>query len=471
MKRVLFIVCIFTFFSLGQVVFADDTTERLKKLEDTVQNQSKTIEEQQNTIDSLKENISKQNNQAPPQKVQEPQQTDQELQQKVQELNEKVDQVVETQKKEIPSIFNPAIGFVGETIFSYRSQGPSETGSDRPGGYDIFQRSMELNAAASVDPFTKGYVVVNASADLATGESTLTVEEAAIQTTSLPGNLELKAGRFFGEFGRLGYIHDHELPFVNRPLVLAQYIGGESRTDGLQINWLVPVEHYISLTLGAGDQFGGDNPPNFVGDFRHGSGLNYWGRLSTYYDLTPDISLEPGISGLWNPSTIAQWAPVPSNPPLPTVDGNTFIERERRLVGVDVVLSWKPLRNNQFQTITWGTEVLYSDNRYDVTDPSGSALPSRSIGSYGLYSYLTYKFHRQWTTGIQYEWMEDMQNNQARTTAYSANITWALSHWNQLRLQYTYTDPNEATGLRPDSAVYLQWAWIIGSHAHGWQQR
>jgi hypothetical protein len=135
------------------------------------------------------------------------------------------------------------------------------------------------------------------------------------------------------------------------------------------------------------------------------------------------------------------------------------------------VLSWKPLRNNQFQTITWGTEVLYSDNRYDVTDPSGSALPSRSIGSYGLYSYLTYKFHRQWTTGIQYEWMEDMQNNQARTAAYSANITWALSHWNQLRLQYTYTDPNEATGLRPDSAVYLQWAWIIGSHAHGWQQR
>jgi cell division protein FtsB len=471
MKRVLCIVCILIFCSFSPAVFADDTAERLKKLEDTVQNQSKTIEEQQNTIDSLKENISKQKNQVPLEKDQVPQQTDQELQQKVQELNEKVDQVVETQKKEIPSIFNPSIGFVGETIFSYRSQGSAETGSDRPGGYDIFQRSMELNAAASVDPFTKGYVVVNASADLVTGESTLTVEEAAIQTTSLPGNLEVKAGRFFGEFGRLGYIHDHELPFVNRPLVLAQYIGGESRTDGLQINWLVPVEHYISLTLGVGDQFGGDNPPNFVGDFRHGSELNYWGRLSTYYDLTPDISLEPGISGLWNPSTIAQWAPVPSNPPLPTVDGNTFIERERRLVGVDVVLSWKPLRNNQFQTVTWGTEVLYSDNRYDVTDSSGNALPSRSVGSYGMYSYLTYKFHRQWTTGIQYEWMEDIQNNQARTSAYSANITWALSHWNQLRLQYTYTDPNTATGLRSDNAVYLQWAWIIGSHAHGWQQR
>jgi hypothetical protein len=64
-----------------------------------------------------------------------------------------------------------------------------------------------------------------------------------------------------------------------------------------------------------------------------------------------------------------------------------------------------------------------------------------------------------------------MLNNQAKTSAESANITWALSHWNQLRLQYTHTDNNAATGLRPYDAVYLQWAWIIGSHAHGWQQR
>ncbi len=469
MKRVLCILCILTFCSFSRAVFADDTAERLQKLEDTVQNQSKTIEEQQNTIDSLKKNISKQKDQAP-QQGQTQQQTDQELQQKVQELNEKVDQVAEAQRKVLPSEFNPAIGLVGETIFSYRSKGSAETGSDRPGGYDIFQRSVELNAAASVDPFTKGYVVVNGSADPVTGEESWGIEEAAIQTTALPGNLEVKAGRFFGEFGRLGYIHDHELPFVNRPLVLAQYIGGESRTDGLQVNWLVPVEHYISLTLGAGDQFGGDNPPNFAGDFRQGSGLNYWGRLSTYFDLTPDISLEPGISGLWNPKTTAQWAPDPANPLFPTVGGSTLTERERRLVGADLVLSWKPLRNNQFQTITWGTEVLHSDNRYDV-GPSGGPVSRQSVSSYGMYSYLIYKWHRQWSNGVQYEALEDMVNKQAKTSAYSANMTWALSHWNQLRLQYTYTKPNAESGLRSDNAVYLQWAWIIGAHSHGWQQR
>src|SRR5437899_3698194 len=159
----------------------------------------------------------------------------------VKELSDKVDAVVEAQKKVRPSEFNPSIGLVGETIFSYTSKSSDQTGSDRAGGFDAFQRSIELNVAASVDPFAKGYAVINASADSATGEATMAVEEAALQTTSLPWNLELKAGRFFGEFGRLGYIHDHELPFVNRPLVLDQYIGGESRTDGAQVNWLLPT--------------------------------------------------------------------------------------------------------------------------------------------------------------------------------------------------------------------------------------
>jgi hypothetical protein len=251
--------------------------------------------------------------------------------------------------------------------------------------------------------------------------------------------------------------------------VLDQYIGGESRTDGVQLNWLLPVEHYVNLTAGLGDQFGGDSPnPNNVGNFRHISGLNFWSRLSTYFDLTPDISLEPGLSGMWNPKTIDRGGQ------LPQPDGTNLAERERRLLGADLVLSYKPLQNNQFTSLTWGTELLHSDIRYNVTDSSGNALPGRSVGSLGLYSYLAYKFDRQWTTGFLFDWVEDARNKHAQTFAYSPYITWALTHWDQLRLQYTYTDHNatsEAAGLRPDHAIYLQWAWIIGAHSHGWQQR
>jgi Sec-independent protein translocase protein TatA len=389
----------------------------------------------------------------------------------MQELNQKVDQVVEAQKKVLPSEFNPAIGLVGETVFSYRSRGSDATGSDRPGGWDVNQRSVELNIAAAVDPFAKGYVVANASADAATGEATFGIEEAALQTTALPWNLELKAGRFFGEFGKLEYIHDHELPFVNRPLALAQYIGGESRSDGLQVNWLLPVDHYVSLTLGVGDSFGGDSPnPNNVGGFRGIDGFNFWGRLSTYFDLTPDWQAEMGVSGLINPHTHDRGG----------VDGLTGVggvpatERERRLAGVDFQLRYIPLRNNQFNSFTWGTELLYSDNRY-LFDPDG--IPGtgdefdRDVDALGLYSYMTYKFSRQWSAGFLFDYVQNAANEHDITFAYSPYVTWALSHWNQLRLQYTHTDHNAESGLKDDDAVYLQWAWIIGAHSHGWQQR
>ncbi|MGD0487201.1 MAG: hypothetical protein ABSB94_08405 [Syntrophorhabdales bacterium] len=445
----------------------EQTVQELKNLQETLKKQEQAIEDQRKLIEQLKIEIAHAQVQAPaPAAGNEAKaaMAPAEVQRQVQELTEKVEQVAETQKKFIPSVFNPSIGFVGETLFSYNNRPLSQTGngSGRPGGYDVNLRSVELNAAASVDPFARGYIVLNADVDPITGDATTRVEEASIVTTSLPWNLTVQGGRFFGEFGRLGYIHDHELPFVNRPMVLDQYIGGESRTDGVQINYLLPIPHYVSLTMGAGTQFGGTT--SNVSDFRPFGGLAFWGRSSTYFDLTPNISLEPGISGLLNPKTDSP------NAVFTQPDGSTFTERERRLAGADLVLAYRPLQNNQFKSVTWGTEVLKSSNRYDVTTSDGS-FSNRTVGSLGLYSYLAYRFHRQWTVGFLYEWLENAQNNQARTSAYSPYITWYLSHWNQLRLQYTHTDNNVATGLKPSDAVYLQWAWIIGSHAHGWQQR
>ena len=400
--------------------------------------------------------------------------TPEQVKEQVKELSDKLDNVVEAQKKTLPGEFNPAIGLVGDMVFSYRDKGSDKTGSDRPGGFDAWMRALELNAAASVDPFAKAYAVITASADSATGEATFGVEEAALQTTSLPWNLELKAGRFFGEFGRLGYIHDHELPFVNRPLVLDEYIGGESQSDGLQLNWLPPIPHYVSVTAGVGDHFGADSPnPDNPGTYRPLSGLNFWGRLSSYWDVTPDWQLEAGISGLWNPREEDRGGVLLQPNGLGLIP-LTLTEKERRLAGADLKLSYVPLQNNQFQSFTWGTEVLYSDNRY-LSDldgiPNNGDEFNENVGSFGLYSYVNYKWSRQWSAGFLFDWLQSAQNHNDETTAYSPFITFALSHWNQLRLQYTHTDHNAVSGLKPDDAVYLQWAWIIGAHSHGWQQR
>jgi len=378
-------------------------------------------------------------------------------------LDEKVSEVVAAQKKSLVSEFNPAIGLVGETIFSGQSKGSPQNGTGYPGGFDVFQRSVELTANASIDPFAKGWVVLNGSADAATGETSLNVEEAALQTTSLPGNLTLTAGQFFGEFGRLAYIHDHELPFVNRPMVLDQYIGGESKTAGAQASWLVPIEHYVNLTAGFGTQFG-DNP-DAVGSYRSFGAVNYFGRASTYFDLSDNWQLEGGVSALFNPDSgnvNAELAP----------DGlTTLTETKRQLLGGDLRLSYVPLRDNQFNSLTWGNEVLYSDNHYLATPAGGGSSFADTGGAWGMYSYLTYKWSRSWSGGFLFEYVQNDQDSAGRTYGYSPYLTWAISHWNQLRLQYTHTQPNSATGNEPNDAVYLQWTWIIGAHSHGWQQR
>ncbi len=227
------------------------------------------------------------------------------------------------------------------------------------------------------------------------------------------------------------------------------------------------------MTFGTGTQFG--DTPNNVGLSRHGNNLNFWGRASTYFDLTPSISVEPGVSAMWNPDTYdlggTFFAP----------SGAQYTERERRLGGIDLMFAYRPLANNQFKSVIWGTEVLKSSNLYDIVYPGGGTLLNRPVNSMGLYSYLAYRFHRQWTTGFLFEWVENAQNNDARSTAYSPYITWYPSHWSQLRLQYTHTINNHEqyvpsnsgipATLRTNDAVYLQWAWIIGSHAHGWQER
>src|SRR3989454_1922847 len=97
--------------------------------------------------------------------------------------------------KTFPAQFNPAIGFIVDSVLSFTSR------KDQ-GNFEF--RSGELGISASVDPFARAYAILNG-----TNAGGVDVEEAAIVTTSLPYNLTVKGGRFFADFGRLSKFHDH----------------------------------------------------------------------------------------------------------------------------------------------------------------------------------------------------------------------------------------------------------------------
>jgi len=338
-----------------------------------------------------------------------------------------------------PTALNPSIGMVLDATAEHRSQG---------GGNFNF-RAAEFGFAASVDPFARAYSFVTGSND------GFEVEEAAAITSSLPWNLTAKGGRFFADFGRFAKVHDHELPFVNRPLSMDRMVGGESQADGVEVNYLFPTPFFLRATVGGYNKIGADNDQVDNTKSRSWSRFTYLGRLSTYYDLTDNHSIEVGASMAYTPSVRLNGDP----------NGG-----DRILNGIDVTYRYQPLSSVVYQGVTWGSEFFANSQQFPLTSDDVDVGKRRR--SYGGYSYAEVKLNKNWSTGFLFDYAPSVEKPGLKTIGYSPYVTWNLSEFNRLRLQFTHADDRvrEDKGDRGNQ-VFLQWTTVIGAHTHGFLGR
>jgi hypothetical protein len=341
--------------------------------------------------------------------------------------------------KTFPSQFNPAIGFIIDTVGSYQG---------KQGGSNFEMRSGELGISASVDPFVRGYAIINGTQD------GFELEEAAIVTTSLPYNLGLKGGRFFSDFGRLSKFHDHDLPFVNRPHVLDEYVGGESQSDGVEASWLVPIPQYLTLTAGTYNKIGAENERVSNTVPRNFSENTYLGRAATFYSLSDANSIDLGVSGGFTPTV--------------KKDGGA----NRILSGVDLTYRYTPLSQASYRGLVWGTEVLMNSEDRPVGGFPENQNPNTPLvfqhkNAVGLYSYLEPRLSRRLYPGFLFEWVQDINPGVGETLAYSPYLTFWASEFQRLRFEYTRL---ESPGLH-ENEFFLQWTVILGSHVHSFKDR
>jgi hypothetical protein len=346
------------------------------------------------------------------------------------EIQKKIQPQLAAANKTFASQFNPAIGFVIDTAYAH--YGKSQ---------DNFEfRSGEIGISASVDPFARGYAILNGTND------GVEVEEAAIVTTSLPWNLTVKGGRFFADYGRLSKFHDHDLPFVNRPTVLDTYVGGESQSDGLEVSWLAPLQsQYITFTGGAYDKMGAENDRVDNNTPRDISEFTYMGRVATYFALGDAHGLDLGVSDAYTPEV--------------EVDNN----HSRNLVDVDLTYRYTPLSQAAYRGLIWGSEFLVNSER------QGPAFDQRN--SFGMYTYLEAMLTRVFRPGFLFEYTnninEDDEEAHGDTIGYSPYLTIWPSEFQRLRLQYTYQDAPHDNA----NEFFLQWTVVLGSHVHGFRDR
>ena len=368
-------------------------------------------------------------------------------------LEERLNKLEGAPAKTSLSAFNPAMGMALDLAYEH-------------GRYDKadFQfRAAELNVEAPIDPFLKGWAVFTGS------NGGIDIEEAALQTTSLPYNLTVTGGRLFASFGRLAHFHDHELPVTDRPKSLDSFIGGETRSDGVEVSYLFPTDTYINATAGMYDKIGADNDRQDPAGTRSLSEFTYLGRLSAYEDIGDSHSVELGVDSAWTPRRFVN----DTNGPLdahgnPTFSGITTRDNTwRTLSGLDFTYRYQPVQGGMYRGAVWGTEVMQNNERR--FDPATS-LPTDRVRAYSGFSYVQVKMGPRWRSGVMADHTEDLDQARQLTKTYSGFLTYDVSEFQRLRVVYFHRMDN-IPGSRGAEIVSLQWTGVLGHHVHGFRDR
>jgi hypothetical protein len=334
-----------------------------------------------------------------------------------------------------PAILNPAIGMAIDATAEHRAKA----------GGDFNFRTAEVGIAANIDPYARAYAFLTGS------RNDFEVEEAAIVTTSLPYNLQARAGRFFADFGRLAKFHPHEYAFVNTPLSLERLVGGESKADGAELSYLFPTPFFLRGTMGGYNKLGAENDRLDDTKSRSWSRFTYLGRLQSYFDVTDNQSIELGTSLAYTPSIRLSGDPRGGN---------------RALTGIDVTYRYQPLDSTLYQGFTLGAEFFGNSERVE------RAAGFRRMFAPGGYLYGEARIDRAWAAGFLYDHAPSLSSPGKKTKSYSPFVTWNLSEFNRLRLQYSYLDDNvrEERSERGHQ-FFVQWTTVLGSHTHGFRTR
>lgn len=335
-----------------------------------------------------------------------------------------------------------------------------QAGAHDPNQNGFTVQNIELSIGGTVGPYfdAQANMIFQINAD---GDTVVELEEAFFTTRSLPHGLQVKGGQYFTEFGRQNMQHPHTWAFVDQPVVLSRFFGGDGlRSQGVRASWLMPLDWYSELYLGMqnpegetvtsflnapGEDIGGhtliDREARNLGD------LLYSARWLNGFDLSDTISMNVGISGLWGPNA----------------SGNTT---DTSIYGADLYLKWQPAYSQRgFPFVAWHTEML--KRRYEAGDPGNPG--AETLDDWGLFTQAQWGFQPGWVAGLRAEYASADGNTATdplRDTRkrLSPNLTWYPSEYSKLRLQYNRDWTQHLTGKTADS-LWLQLEFNLGSHA------
>jgi hypothetical protein len=321
-------------------------------------------------------------------------------------------------------VFNPDMAVIGDFLGAAGRNAVSPDPS-------LQMHESEASFQAIIDPYARGDFFISF------GEEGVELEEGFITFTSLPGGLLGKVGKMRSAFGKVNSLHNHVLPWTDRPLVINNLAGGEDGNGGagLSLARLIPAG---TLFLEAtGQVFRGDSGELFHASER--GDLSYVGHLRAYRDLgeSNNIDLGASYSRGHNASGVVD-----------DVDVGRFTTD---LFGIDAAYRWRPLRRSIYHSFIGRTEWIRS--RRDQ--------PLGRQDATGWYASGDYQFARRWFVGGRYDRSERADDAALLDKGGSVLLTFWPSEFSQVRGQYRRT--NFAEGPVANEFLF-QFLFSIGAH-------
>jgi hypothetical protein len=354
-------------------------------------------------------------------------------------------------------------------------------GAHDPNRRGFTLQQAEFSFSGAVDPYFTG------EAHFVLTDSVSELEEAFLTTQRLPYGLQLEAGHFLTEFGRINPVHAHAWRWMDQPVINSRLFGGDGlRNPGARLGWLVPFPWFSQLHLGA-QNASGETAFSFLGEGGGGGGhahehgeeeaeeeptgiggrpiierdvqrledLLYLARWENAWTFTDSLSALVGGSGLFGPNA-------------------TGPREETRIYGADLVAKWRPATNFRgWPFLIWESEVMKRDYEAGaVFDEAGiNTLPAATLHDWGLYTQLLYGFRYRWAGGLRYEYATGSGQSVGGRAAdplrddrhrFSPLLSFQPTEFSRLRLQYNL---DHADHLDDDAhSVWFGFEILYGQH-------
>jgi hypothetical protein len=316
-------------------------------------------------------------------------------------------------------VFNPDIAVIGDFLGAV---GKNDSTFATP---SLEMHEAEASFQAIVDPYARADFFLTFSPE------EVGVEEGFVTFTSLPANLLLKVGKMRASFGKVNQMHNHVMPWTDRPLVTQDLVGGEEGISdaGLSLSRLFP--NSVLFLEATAEVYRGVSPELFTAPRRQD--VTLVGRLRGYRDLTESTNLDFGGSFARGTGK----------------EGDGF---HTSLIGADLAFRYRPLRRAVYRRLIVRTELVWS--RRDLLDGT-------EAHAFGSYLSGEYQFAQRWFSGVRLDRSERADDPSLVDKGASLLLTYWPSEFSQIRGQYRHTSYGE--GLKADELLF-QVQFSIGAH-------